>query len=368
MNLSPTDLQATLALLRIEGVGAVMAKKLINHCGSAAEVFNEKPQNLAKIDGIGSYLLKNLKNPNAFSQAETELVFIEQQKITPLFYQSENYPNKLKHCYDSPVLLFQSGNYDNQNPRILSIVGTRNVTSYGTQFCKELLADLAPLNPIIVSGFAYGVDICAHQAALENNLQTVGVLAHGLNQIYPKAHKKYVAAMEQNGGFLTEFWSNAGPERENFVMRNRIVAGMSEATIVIESAERGGSLITANMANDYNRDVFALPGRVSDKFSQGCNNLIRSQKANLITSAADLLYLLNWEIDEKPTVIQKQLFVELTLEEQNIYDFLFKKGKEQMDLIAIACDFPIYKLSSILLNLELKGVVRPLPGKMFEAI
>lgn len=368
MSLSNNDLLHTLALLRIEGVGAVMAKKLINHCGSAAAVFKEKPQNLAKIDGIGSYLLKNLKNTIAFSQAETEMEFIAQQKIKPLFYQSEDYPNKLKHCYDSPVLLFQSGNYDNQNLRIISIVGTRNITSYGAQFCKELIANIAPLNPIIVSGFAYGADICAHQAALEHNLETVGVLAHGFNQIYPKAHKKYVAAMEQSGGFLTEFWSNAGPERENFVMRNRIVAGMSEATIVIESAERGGSLITANMANDYNRDVFALPGRVSDKFSQGCNNLIRSQKANLITSAADLLYLLNWKIEEKPTVIQKQLFVELSAEEQMVYDFLFKNGKEQMDLIALQCNLPIYKLSSLLLNLELKGVIRPLPGKVFEAI
>jgi len=195
---------------------------------------------------------------------------------------------------------------------------------------QKLIADLAPLNPIIVSGFAYGVDIVAHKAAIDNNLQTIGVIAHGLNQVYPKVHKKYVAKMEENGGFLTEFWSTSNPEKENFVKRNRIVAGMSEATIVIESAEKGGSLITANLANDYNRDVFAVPGRITDKFSQGCNNLIKTQRANLLTSAADLIYILNWELEHKDKkVIQKQLFVSLDREEQKfmiIYNKTEKKN------------------------------------------
>jgi DNA processing protein len=206
---------------------------------------------------------------------------------------------------------------------------------------------------------------------LDNNLQTIGVLAHGLNQIYPKTHKKYMAKMEENGGFMTEFWSNSNPDKENFVRRNRIVAGISEATIVIESADKGGSLITATMANDYNRDVFAVPGRISDKYSQGCNNLIKTQKANLLTSAADLVYILNWDIEEskskKPT-IQKQLFVSLDNDEQKVYDFLQKNGKELLDSIALECDFPIYRISGLLLNMELKGVIRPLPGKLFEAI
>ena len=174
--------------------------------------------------------------------------------------------------------------------------------------------------------------------------------------------------MEENGGFMTEFWSSSNPDKENFVRRNRIVAGISEATIVIESADKGGSLITANMANDYNRDVFAVPGRITDKYSQGCNNLIKTQKANLLTSAADLIYILNWDIAEKPKAVQKKLFISLNEEEQKVYDFLQKNGKELMDIIALRCDFPIFRISAILLNMELKGVIRPLPGKLFEAI
>jgi predicted Rossmann fold nucleotide-binding protein DprA/Smf involved in DNA uptake len=208
----------------------------------------------------------------------------------------------------------------------------------------------------------------AHQLAIENGLQTIGVLAHGLNQIYPKTHKKYMAKMEENGGFITEFWSSTNPDKENFVRRNRIVAGIAEATIVIESADKGGSLITANLANDYNRDVFAVPGRVTDKYSQGCNNLIKTQKANVLTTAADLIYILNWDIEKKTKPIQKQLFVNLEPDEQKIYDFLLKNGKELLDSIALQCDFPIFKISGMLLNMELKGVIRPLPGKLFEAI
>ena len=177
-----------------------------------------------------------------------------------------------------------------------------------------------------------------------------------------------MSKMEQNGGFMTEFWSTSNPDKENFVRRNRIVAGMTEATIVIESADRGGSLITANMANDYNRDVFAVPGRTTDKYSQGCNNLIKTQKANLLTSAADLIYNLNWDIVQETKAVQKQLFVTLDDDEQKVYDYLLKSGKEQMDIIALHCDFPIYRISGLLLNMELKGVIRPLPGKMFEAI
>jgi DNA processing protein len=247
-------------------------------------------------------------------------------------------------------------------------VGTRQITSNGTEFCKKFLEDLAPLNPIIVSGFAYGVDIVAHQLAMDHGLQTIGVLAHGLNQIYPKTHKKYMAKMEQNGGFLTEFWSSSNPDKENFVRRNRIVAGMSEATIVVESADKGGSLITANMANDYNREVFAVPGRITDKYSQGCNTLIKTQKAQLLTSAADLIYHLNWDLQTATKSVQKQLFVSLDPEEQKIYDYLLQSGKEVLDSIAIDCQMPTYKLSSLLLNMELKGVIRPLPGKLFEAI
>ncbi len=366
--MSEQELFHLLALSKIEGVGDVVAKKLLLHCGSAEQIFKSKSSQLTGIDGIGIFLTNNLKNKTVFEKAEKELKYIKDNSINVMHFQDKNYPDKLKHCIDGPVLIFNSGNLNINNRKIISIVGTRQITSYGTEFTKKLIEDLAPLDPIIVSGFAYGVDIVAHQAAMDHNLQTIGVIAHGLNQIYPKVHKKYVSKMEKNGGFLTEFWSDSEPLRENFVRRNRIVAGMAEATIVIESADRGGSLITATMANDYNRDVFAVPGRTSDKFSQGCNNLIKTQKANLLTSAADLVYILNWDIQKEVKPIQKQLFVTLEPDEQKIYDFLIKNGKEVLDIIALECDLPVYKISVILFNMELKGVIRPLPGKLFEAI
>ena len=364
-----TELLHTLALLKVEGIGDVVAKKLITHCGSAQNVFQSKKKALLSIDGVGEILFKKLQEKNVFQLAENELRFIEKENISYSYFQDENYPERLKHCIDGPVILFECVTSDLQNRKLINIVGTRQITPYGIEFTKKLITDLAPLNPVIVSGFAYGVDIVAHQTAMEHNLQTIGVLAHGLNQIYPKNHKKYMAKMEQNGGFMTEFWSTSNPERENFVKRNRIVAGMCEATIVIESAEKGGSLITANLANDYNRDVFAVPGRISDKYSQGCNNLIKTQRAHLLNSAADLIYILNWDLGQKVSKpIQKQLFVSLTEEEQKIYDYLQTKEKELMDVIALDCDFPIFKISSLLLNMELKGVIRPLPGKLFEAV
>lgn len=368
LTMTEQELLHLLALQKIEGVGDIMAKKLLTHCGSAEAIFKTKSSQLAGIDGVGSVLLKKIKDKTVFDRAEKELFFIKKNDVQVSYFQDNHYPERLKHCIDGPVLLFGSGNIDFQNKKTISIVGTRKVTSYGVEFCKKLIADLAPLNPVIVSGFAYGVDIVAHQAAMEHGLQTVGVVAHGLNQIYPSQHKKYVAKMEQNGGFLTEFWSVSNPEKENFVRRNRIVAGISEATIVIESADRGGSLITANIANDYNRDVFAVPGRTSDKYSQGCNNLIKTQRANLLTSAADLIYILNWDLDQKSKTVQKQLFVSLDENEQKIYAYLQQKGKELLDIIALDCDFPIFRISGILLNMELKGVIRPLPGKLFEAI
>ena len=357
-----------LALQRVEGVGDIIAKKLLTYFGSAEAVFKAKASQLNAIDGIGSALLKNFKDQSVFAKAESELEFISSNPIAITTFQDADYPERLKHCFDSPLVLFSSGTINLKNQKIISIVGTRQITSYGLEFCRKFIAELAPLNPVIVSGFAYGVDIVAHQLAMENNLQTIGVVAHGLNQIYPKSHKKYVAKMEENGGFITEFWSTSNPDKENFVRRNRIVAGMAEATIVIESAERGGSLITANLANEYNRDVFAVPGHVTDKYSQGCNTLIKTQKANVLTSASDLIYMLNWDIEKEVKSVQKQLFVALDDDEQKIYDYLLQSGKEVLDIIALHCEFPIYKISGILLNMELKGVIRPLPGKLFEAI
>ncbi len=363
------NLIALLTLKKIPNLGDSSIKKLIREVGSAEAVFTEKVNNLLKIDGIGTVKIKELHHPVHRKMAENELQFIQENNINYTTYNEDNYPDKLKHCIDGPVLLFSRGNIDLKHRKVLSIVGTRKVTSYGVRFCKELIEALAPINPVIVSGLAYGVDITAHRTAVKHNLQTVGCLAHGLNQIYPKAHAKYVDQIEENGGFFTDFWSTDTFDRKNFLGRNRIIAGLSEATVVIESADKGGSLVTADIANSYNRDVFAVPGRATDLLSKGCNMLIKTQRAHMLTSAADLIYMLNWELEEKEQpVIQKQLFIELEEEEKKIYDFLNKNGKELLDVIALQCDIPTFKVASVLLNMELKGVIKPLPGKLFEVI
>lgn len=356
-----------LLLQKVANLGDSSAKKLIRNAGSAKAVFNEKKSTLLKIDGIGEHRIKELQSKEYAILAEEEMAFIDKNKITAIAYQSESYPERLKQCIDAPILMFQRGNINLNNKKILSVVGSRNITTYGTAFCEKLIEELSPLNPIIVSGFAYGVDITAHKAAIKNGLQTIACLGHGLNQIYPKTHSKYVNEMENNGGFFTEFWSSDFFDKNNFLKRNRIIAGISEATIVIESAQKGGSLVTAQIANSYNREVFALPGKITDKMSEGCNNLIKTHRANMLTSAADIVYMLNWKLEnEKPKVVQKQLFVELTEEEKKVYHFLKENPKEVLDIIAIKCELPVYKLTTILLNMELKGVIRPLPGKIYD--
>lgn len=363
------ELIAALRLQNAPYIGDVTAKKLIAHCGSPVAVFDDKLHHLKKIDGIGSAKLKGLFDYEHLEAALSEYEFIRENGISYAYFMDSDYPSYLKHCIDSPILLFMRGHLDWESRKIISVVGTRNITSYGMSFCEAFVADIAPLNPIIVSGFAYGVDICIQKAAIKNGLQTIGCLAHGLNQIYPKAHSRYISDVEKNGGFLTEFWSSQNPDRENFLKRNRIIAGMSEATVVVESAEKGGSLVTADIAHSYNRDVFAVPGRAGDKFSSGCNNLIKQQKAQMLTSAADLVYLLGWELKkEEPKVVQKQLFTELDETEKTIYTYLQKEGKQVLDNIALGCGLPIFKVSPTLLNMEMKGVIRPLPGKLFEAI
>tara|TARA_R110002072_G_scaffold235697_10_gene393430 strand:+ start:2525 stop:3637 length:1113 start_codon:yes stop_codon:yes gene_type:complete len=361
------DLFYTLVLQKVPNLGDASAKKLIQKAGSPEAVFKEKKSNLLKIDGIGTLKLKDLGSKDFFALAEEEIQFIEENKIKTCFFKDEDYPEKLKHCIDGPILFFQRGNINLNKKRIISVVGTRKVTSYGSAFCEQLIEELAPLDPIIVSGFAYGVDITAHKAAIKNGLQTIACLAHGLDQIYPKTHKRYVKEVAHHGGFITEFWSSDDFDRTNFLKRNRIIAGISEATLVIESAEKGGSLVTAELANSYNRDVFAVPGRVNDSQSKGCNNLIKTQRAHLLTSAADLIYILNWQLDEtRPKVIQKQLFVELNNDEKVIFNYLKENSKAHLDTIAYDCKMPIFKATTLLFDLELKGLVKQLPGKSFE--
>lgn len=366
--LTKTDLRYILALQRTPNLGDISVKKLIAKAGSAEAVFNEKKSVLAKVDGIGLLRLKDLHVKRQLEEADDEIRFIEENDIDCYYFQDANYPEKLKHCIDGPILLFGGGNIDLKNKKIISIVGTRKITSYGKTFCQNLVEELAPLDPVIVSGFAYGVDICAHRAALEAGLQTIACLAHGLNQFYPREHKKYATRIEEHGGFLTEFWSTDVFDRNNFLRRNRVIAGVSEATIVIESAEKGGSLVTADIANSYNREVFAVPGRATDSQSKGCNNLIKQQKAHVLTNAADIIYHLGWQLKEVSRPRQTQLFIELDEEEKIIYHFLKGQDKELLDIIALECSMPVFKVATALMNMELKGVVRPLPGKLFQLV
>lgn len=363
-----SDLQYVLALQHVPNLGDASAKKLIRHAGSAEAVFKEKKAALLKIDGIGNTKLSDLFSSENMKAAEEEMKFIQSNRIQTLFYLDSDYPERLRHCWDGPILLFQRGNIDLVNKKVLSVVGTRRATTHGIGFCEKLVEDLAVLDIVIVSGFAYGIDITAHRAAIKNGLQTIGCLAHGLNQLYPAVHRKYVTDVDANGGFLTDFWSTDLFDRNNFLKRNRIIAGLSEATVVIESAEKGGSLVTADIANSYSREVFAVPGRPSDSQSKGCNMLIKSQQAHVLTSAADLVYMLNWQPQTPVKPIQKQLFVELEEEEEMLYGYLKENGKEQLDLIALNCSIPTFRAATLLLNMELKGVVRPLPGKLFEAV
>lgn len=365
---SKEDLRYTLALLRVPGLGVVSVKRLLNKLGSAKAVFEEKKSNLAKIDGIGLARVSGFNLTKQLAAADDEVRFIEENQIGYSFFLDSSYPDRLRFCPDSPVLLFHKGKINLKQKRIISVVGTRKITSYGRSFCREILEELAPLNPVVVSGMAYGVDICAHRAALDFNLQTIGCLAHGFNQMYPKEHEVFAEKMLENGGFFSEFWSTDTFDKTNFLRRNRIIAGLSEATIVIESAKRGGSLVTADLAFSYNREVFAVPGRVHDKQSQGCNNLIKFQKAHVLTTAADIVYQLGWELEDKPKTRQTQLFAELDEDEKRIYDFLLGKDKELIDSIAIECGFPVHKTATVLMNMELKGVINPLPGKFFEII
>ena len=360
------NLKYKIAISLIPHIGDMRAKRLISYCGSAEAVFSEKKAALEKIPGIGEANAKAVLTQNVFERVDEEIIFIEKNKITPLFYLDKEYPKRLTHCEDSPVMLYFKGKANLNSEKVISIIGTREATDYGKQICEKLIADLAPYNPIIVSGLAYGIDICAHKAAMENNLTTVCGLGHGLDKIYPAVHRTYAEKMLENGGWLSDFTSGTIPDRENFPRRNRIVAGMSDATIVVESKVGGGSLITADIANSYNRDVFAFPGRVNDECSVGCNNLIKQNKAALIQAAADIIYIMGWEQKLKNAPIQKQLFVELKPEEEILVNLLKEKESVNVDDICLFAKMPMSKVSSLLLTLEFSGIVKSLPGKRYR--
>jgi len=361
------ELHYLLALQRVPNLGDISAKKLLARVGSAKAIFKSSKESLNKIEGIGPFKLKGLNEKIQLVEAEKELQFALKQKVKVLAYSDANFPQNLLHCPDSPLVLFYKGSVSFKERKIISIVGTRNATPYGKNFCESLIKTLAPYDLILVSGMAYGIDIKVHTSCLKHGVDTVGCLAHGLHTMYPKSHSKYVSEIIEKGGFLTEFWSNDSFDRTNFLRRNRIIAGIAEATIVIESGIKGGSLVTADIANSYSRDVFALPGNVNDTFSKGCNGLIKQHKAQAITTPEDIPLFLNWNkpIAKKAT-IQTRLFVDLTNDEQQLVTVLQKHKHMHIDALSIAANLPSFKVASILMNLELKGIIQTLPGKIFK--
>ena len=316
------ELLYKIAITKITKVGPVTARNLISYCGGVKAVFQTKKKDLLKIPGVGETTISNLLNKKALIEAEKELKFVETNNINLHFFLDKDYPSRLKHFPDSPILLYYKGNADLNSSRIVSIVGTRTPTVLGKAFCEEIVEGLQPYNILIVSGLAYGVDSVAHQKSLDFKIPTIGVLGHGLSKIYPSKHKKMADQMLECGGLLTEFSSEVDIEREHFPMRNRIIAGMCDALIVIETAEKGGSMISAHMANNYSKDVFAVPGRLNDKFSQGCNHLIKTHKASLIESAEDIAYVMRWDTKSERKSVQKSLFVDLSENEQQIVNLL----------------------------------------------
>jgi DNA processing protein len=297
--------------------------------------------------------------------SEKEVEFIEKHKIDTHFFIDSTYPRRLKQCQDGPILLYSKGEMNLNQSRMISIVGTRNATSYGKNIMDELIETIESLNVTVVSGLALGVDIMAHRACVQKNIETIGVLGHGLDRIYPAAHKATAQEMLYNGGLLTEFLPNTNPDRENFPMRNRIVAGMCDAAIVIESGDKGGSLITANLANDYQREVFAFPGDISRPFSKGCNRLIQENKAHLITCGADFLKIMNWE-SKNIAGVQKSLFQDLNTEETLVMNTLEQMEIASFDYLFENNSFSQGSLSALLLNMEMSGYLKSLPGKRYQ--
>lgn len=368
--MTDTSLKYKIGISLIPGIGNINAKKLIAYTGSLEGVFKEKKKNLLKIPGIGEILAEQIVNQDVLAAAEKEIEFISKYGIGYYFYLDEMYPVRLKNCEDSPVMLYYKGNIDFNKAKVLSIVGTRNATEYGKECCNQFIADLKARNHdvIIVSGLAYGVDICAHRAALRNGLETIAVLAHGLSTIYPAVHRATAKEICNLGALVTDFTSSTMPERNNFVKRNRIVAGMADATLVIESGIKGGALITADLAASYNRDVFAFPGRANDSYSRGCNWLVKTNKAALIETVEDLEFLLGWEVIDDKNPKQTALFIELSDDEQIIFDILKENGELPIDLICFKTNMSVSKVSALLLNMEFAGIVKTLPGKVYRML
>lgn len=367
------DLIYQIGITLVKGIGNIIARQIINHSENISLIFTGEKNLLERIPGLSRRLIAEIHRPEVLKRAEQEIRFIENNKVIPLFITDKAYPKRLRECADSPVMLYYRGNTCLNAAKIISIVGTRNASAYGRDMTNQLVHDVKEKFPdtLIVSGLAYGIDIAAHRAALRENMATVGVLAHGLDRIYPPVHRDAAVEMLNKGGLLTDFMSETSPDRQNFVKRNRIIAGIADCTVVVESAEKGGALITANIADSYNRDLFACPGKVGDRYSAGCNLLIQCRKAALITSAQDVFREMNW--DAEPPVagrqaVQCNLFIDLNPEEKEVTELLSKAENLQLNSLAIELNWPVNRLSGVLFELEMKGVVRCRPGGVYSLV
>jgi len=353
------------ALSFVEGVGAKTAKKLLEHFDNAKSIFNYFKEERTALNIESASIKKALESKAAFLMAEREIAYAEKNNIKVLILNGDDYPKRLANCHDAPLVLYYKGQQILNSLKMVSIVGSRNATSYGRNICRDFIKEMKAFNPVIISGIAYGIDAYAHQEALNNNLPTVAVLGHGLDMIYPNSHSRMANEMLQTGGLLTEFPSRTIPDRFNFPMRNRIIAGLADVTIVVEAAKRGGALITAECANSYHRDVCAFPGNIYQEYSEGCNYLIKTNRAFPISNVEDLEYLMGWQPVEKGFKPIKQKKVSCNSEEKKVLEFLHKNGPANIDKLIEVTTIPVSALSLMLLQMELKDLIVPLPGKVY---
>ncbi len=358
-----TDLKHQIALTMVSSIGPILQKKLLDFFGTAAAIFKANKIELCQVEGIGEWSANKIISWNDCTRVDQEIHFLEKHAIKPLFIGDKCYPQRLINCPDAPILLYYKGNASLNEQKIISIIGTRTNSQYGKQVTEKLIEYL-PSDTLVISGLAYGIDAIAHRAALRNNRTTIGVLAHGLDALYPRANLSLAREMIQNGGLLTEFNQNTQPDKYNFPRRNRIVAGMSDATVVIETAVKGGSMITADLAFHYNRALFAVPGKINDAKSNGCLKLIQENKAILYTSPEHLLETLNWTSKKDPNKKQLELFETLSQEEQIIIGILQKESAISMEELFIKTGFNSSNMAGIILNLELQNIIQIIPGRM----
>lgn len=355
-----------IALSLIPTVGPINARLLVSHCGGVEAVFEEKKQTLLKISGIGEATANQVKSAEVFEEAQKQYDYMLKHGVKALFFLDKDYPERLKGIKDAPVLLYFKGEADLNAERILAIVGTRKPTIDGKANTEQIVSDLKEYGVVIISGLAYGVDITAHRRAVQEGMTTIGVMGTGIDKVYPSAHNQTAKQMCENGGLLSEFTIDCRPEAVHFPMRNRIIAGMSDAVLVVESAIKGGSMITAEMGIAYNKDIFAVPGRVQEQYAKGCHALIKTQKAQLIENGHEIAEHMQWTTGtEQKAPIQRQLFVELTPDEKEVMACLDHQKEKSIDKVHNNLTWPPSKVASVLLNLEFKGVVRCLPGKRY---